>query len=98
MSQPPKRQKRSPGANGDDGSELTPKQAEWVAFSDAFEAGPTNRMTQKTFTDKYNAILKKRKELPVHQQKEEFLGLIEKHQIIVLVGETGSGKTTQYAK
>merc|ERR1719193_616209 len=33
--------------------------------------------------------------LPVWEQQEEFLKLVEKHRIVVLVGETGSGKTTQ---
>ena len=29
------------------------------------------------------------------EQRDEFFAMIEKHQTIVLVGETGSGKTTQ---
>eukprot|EP01097_Dermamoeba_algensis_P008829 TRINITY_DN6040_c0_g1_i1.p1 TRINITY_DN6040_c0_g1~~TRINITY_DN6040_c0_g1_i1.p1 ORF type:complete len:886 (-),score=229.89 TRINITY_DN6040_c0_g1_i1:247-2613(-) len=36
-----------------------------------------------------------RKSLPIFVYREEFLQAMEKHQIIVLVGETGSGKTTQ---
>lgn len=36
-----------------------------------------------------------RKKLPVWDQRDEFFGLLRKHQSIVLVGETGSGKTTQ---
>ena len=67
----------------------------WTAYSDAFEAGPLNVMTNKVFTQQYNDILAKRKNLPVHLQKEEFLSLVDQHQITVLVGETGSGKTTQ---
>ena len=31
----------------------------------------------------------------MHKQRREFLELIHKNQILVLVGETGSGKTTQ---
>lgn len=69
---------------------------EWTTYSDAFEAGPLNVMTNRTFTAQYNAILEKRKNLPVHLQKEEFLSLVDQHQMTVLVGETGSGKTTQY--
>ncbi|KAK1915748.1 DEAH-box ATP-dependent RNA helicase prp43 [Pyrenophora teres f. teres] len=41
------------------------------------------------------SILKKRRELPVHQQRDEFLKLYQESQILVFVGETGSGKTTQ---
>ena len=35
------------------------------------------------------------KSLPVHKQKDEFIELVKNNQILVLVGETGSGKTTQ---
>lgn len=33
--------------------------------------------------------------LPIYKYKEQLLDLIDKNQIIVLVGETGCGKTTQ---
>lgn len=36
-----------------------------------------------------------RKKLPAHDSKEKLLTLLQQHQIVVLVGETGSGKTTQ---
>jgi len=36
-----------------------------------------------------------RRELPTFKYREELLAAIEAHQIIVIVGETGSGKTTQ---
>ncbi len=37
-------------------------------------------------------------DLPVAARKEEILRAIEKHQVVVLCGETGSGKTTQLPK
>ncbi|MFP8965432.1 ATP-dependent RNA helicase HrpA [Pokkaliibacter sp. CJK22405] len=37
-------------------------------------------------------------ELPISQKREELLALIEKHQVVVIAGETGSGKTTQLPK
>ena len=37
-------------------------------------------------------------ELPISGRWEEIAGLIEKHQVIVLCGETGSGKSTQLPK
>ncbi|KVH35856.1 hypothetical protein Ccrd_025810, partial [Cynara cardunculus var. scolymus] len=40
-------------------------------------------------------ILEKRKTLPVWHQKEEFLKALKDNQTLILVGETGSGKTTQ---
>jgi pre-mRNA-splicing factor ATP-dependent RNA helicase DHX16 len=36
-----------------------------------------------------------RKSLPIYQYRDEFLAALEQHQILVIVGETGSGKTTQ---
>ncbi|UKK01277.1 DEAD-box family helicase [Theileria orientalis] len=36
-----------------------------------------------------------RKSLPVYQHKHEIISLIQQFQVIILVGETGSGKTTQ---
>lgn len=40
-------------------------------------------------------ILKLRKNLPVHQQMTEFIDMFQSSQFTVMVGETGSGKTTQ---
>lgn len=37
-------------------------------------------------------------ELPVVEQREEILSAIKKHQVVILCGETGSGKTTQLPK
>ncbi|EFW99408.1 mRNA splicing factor RNA helicase [Grosmannia clavigera kw1407] len=36
-----------------------------------------------------------RKSLPIFAYRDEFLAAMEEHQILVIVGETGSGKTTQ---
>lgn len=36
--------------------------------------------------------------LPVWQAREDFVGMINSHQTTILVGETGSGKTTQIAQ
>lgn len=37
-------------------------------------------------------------ELPVVEQREEILKAIKEHQVVILCGETGSGKTTQLPK
>jgi pre-mRNA-splicing factor ATP-dependent RNA helicase DHX15/PRP43 len=52
-------------------------------------------MTGRPYTQRYFDILEKRKTLPVWQQKAEFIKMLAANQIIILVGETGSGKTTQ---
>lgn len=36
-----------------------------------------------------------RKSLPVYKYREQFLEAIHNHQVLIVVGETGSGKTTQ---
>lgn len=43
----------------------------------------------------HEKILEGRKRLPVFPYREEFLAAVKDHQVLVLVGETGSGKTTQ---
>lgn len=41
------------------------------------------------------SIQETRKSLPIYQYREQFLEALEQYQILVIVGETGSGKTTQ---
>ncbi|GAB7361698.1 hypothetical protein MBLNU230_g1745t1 [Neophaeotheca triangularis] len=59
------------------------------------EDGPSNPFNGKPLSQRYFSILKGRRDLPVHAQRQEFLDLYHKSQILVFVGETGSGKTTQ---
>ncbi|KXH54228.1 helicase associated domain-containing protein [Colletotrichum salicis] len=40
-------------------------------------------------------IQETRKSLPIYAYRDDFLAAMEKYQILVIVGETGSGKTTQ---
>jgi hypothetical protein len=42
-----------------------------------------------------NAMLAQRQELPIFKAEKEILAAVSKHDTLVLVGETGSGKTTQ---
>ncbi len=37
-------------------------------------------------------------QLPISARREEILGLLREHQVIIVAGETGSGKTTQLPK
>ncbi|KAG9013115.1 DEAH-box ATP-dependent RNA helicase prp43 [Tulasnella sp. 427] len=57
--------------------------------------GEINPFTKKPLSPTYKKILMGRKKLPVFAQIQEFYDLYTKHQIIVMIGETGSGKTTQ---
>lgn len=54
-----------------------------------------NPFTNLPHTPRYYDILKKRLQLPVWEYKERFTDILIRHQSFVLVGETGSGKTTQ---
>jgi len=54
-----------------------------------------NPYNGRPFSDRYYEILEKRKQLPVYEFKEKFLEDVKNNTVVVLVGETGSGKTTQ---
>jgi HrpA-like RNA helicase len=54
-----------------------------------------NPYTKNPYSQRYYDILEKRKQLPVWEQREEFIEKVRNSQVVILVGETGSGKTTQ---
>merc|ERR1711990_376017 len=54
-----------------------------------------NPYTGQPYTPRYYDLLKRRLGLPVWEYKNKFMELLHRHQVICLVGETGSGKTTQ---
>ncbi|KAL1842593.1 hypothetical protein VTJ49DRAFT_4773 [Mycothermus thermophilus] len=59
------------------------------------EDSDINPWTGQPHSQQYFRILKTRRDLPVSKQRQEFLDLYHASQILVFVGETGSGKTTQ---
>ena len=66
-----------------------------AAQAQQLESAPNNPFTGSKFSQQYFDILKVRRDLPVHAQREQFLKIFQSTQIMVFVGETGSGKTTQ---
>lgn len=54
-----------------------------------------NRYNLRPYSQRYHQLHKKSVTLPVYEYRDEFMRLLEQNQCIVLVGETGSGKTTQ---
>ncbi|ERF68315.1 hypothetical protein EPUS_02771 [Endocarpon pusillum Z07020] len=66
-----------------------------AALARSAEDGKANPFTGQPFSERYFSILQTRRDLPVHSQRDEFLQMYQKCQILVFVGETGSGKTTQ---
>ena len=79
------------------------QQIRWV--SDATMKGGLNNMQSQeerllaqqllAAERKAKTIEEKRKTLPVYQYREQFLSAVAEYQILIIVGETGSGKTTQ---
>ncbi|KAG0173093.1 DEAH-box ATP-dependent RNA helicase prp43 [Apophysomyces sp. BC1034] len=65
------------------------------AQAEQLENGTINPFTGEPFSNTYKTILKSRQSLPVRAQREQFLDMLHQSQYVVLVGETGSGKTTQ---
>jgi pre-mRNA-splicing factor ATP-dependent RNA helicase DHX15/PRP43 len=59
------------------------------------QGGGINPHTGRAYSAKYHEILNKRKDLPVWRQQQDFTDMLSKKQTLILVGETGSGKTTQ---
>lgn len=54
-----------------------------------------NALTGLPYSNRYYELFRKRIALPVWEYREKFFEYLNNHQILVLVGETGSGKTTQ---
>ncbi|EPQ60243.1 P-loop containing nucleoside triphosphate hydrolase protein [Gloeophyllum trabeum ATCC 11539] len=46
-------------------------------------------------TDKYSTVQASRSKLPAFKSQDEFVRLVQANRVVVVVGETGSGKTTQ---
>lgn len=49
----------------------------------------------KTYSARYYDLLRKRYGLPVYEYRDKFIKMMKENQFLVMVGETGSGKTTQ---
>ncbi|RQM15561.1 hypothetical protein DD237_003847 [Peronospora effusa] len=54
-----------------------------------------NPLTGVPFSARYQTLLTQRQKLPVHQFLHQIQDTVKQHQVIVVEGETGSGKTTQ---
>ncbi|KAI1796706.1 P-loop containing nucleoside triphosphate hydrolase protein [Ganoderma leucocontextum] len=75
-------------------SDFAPKKVSGNQVLAALE-GDVNPFTKCPHSQSYKRILDSRKKLPIFAQMNEFYKMFNKHQVIVIVGETGSGKTTQ---
>lgn len=57
--------------------------------------GDVNPHTGREYSRRYRELLRTRRALPVYEKRDEIVALVRAHPVLVLVGETGSGKTTQ---
>ena len=65
-----------------------------LSFSDR-DAGPSGGPAPIYNRNERLALAEQRRRLPIYAHRTELLYLIEAHATTVVVGETGSGKTTQ---
>ncbi|RAL42057.1 hypothetical protein DM860_011840 [Cuscuta australis] len=58
-------------------------------------SAPINRWTGRPYSQRYYEKLQKRKTLPVWHHKDAFLKALKDNQTLILVGDSGIGKSTQ---
>ncbi|CAA7026587.1 unnamed protein product [Microthlaspi erraticum] len=61
-------------------------------YEDDMHAKKSEDAAEKTALEELQEV---RKSLPIYNYREQLLKAVEEHQVLVIVGETGSGKTTQ---
>nr|CDS28940.1 hypothetical protein HmN_000211900 [Hymenolepis microstoma] len=80
----------------DDGQEDTTSLNCWnLQKNRELDRNLREEMTRKLLSSVYKSMNCKRKQLPTFAKKQEFLDLVDRNQVVVISGETGSGKTTQ---
>jgi len=57
--------------------------------------GDKNPFTGRPYSSRFFDILKTRRQLPCYEGRQDCIDLVKNNQCSVLIGETGSGKTTQ---
>lgn len=65
------------------------------AASSAPGRGDVNPLSGQAYSSRYFEILTKRRQLPCWEHREHIVKMVKENQSCVLIGETGSGKTTQ---
>ncbi len=65
---------------------------------DAFEQALAASLTERQARAEQQPAITLDTQLPIAREAEHIIGLIRDHQVVVIAGETGSGKTTQLPK
>ncbi|XP_072988672.1 pre-mRNA-splicing factor ATP-dependent RNA helicase DEAH1-like isoform X2 [Typha latifolia] len=63
-----------------------------IQYEDELPAENSDASSAKSVSEK---LQEERKKLPIYPYREKLLQAVHDHQVIIIVGETGSGKTTQ---
>jgi pre-mRNA-splicing factor ATP-dependent RNA helicase DHX15/PRP43 len=67
-----------------------------AAIAASSDAAPMiNPLTQRMYSAKYHELRGQRQKLPVWQFLDDVKAKLAEHQVLIIEGETGSGKTTQ---
>ena len=82
---------------GADGSAGRPAKREAGSIGASSSSSPdgVNFLNGRPYSQKYYEILAKRKTLPVHKFLDDVDKSVRENSVVVIEGETGSGKTTQ---
>ena len=67
----------------------------YTKASDIIFKSKVNPLTGKPLSENYYKILEDRKKLPVFEFLDTLEEAVDSNQVIIIEGETGSGKTTQ---
>lgn len=78
-------------------TELTPDKASLDVISSTLQQHSEKLHSLSKFPN-LNEMIKSREQLPAWKKKEEIINIINKHQVVLITGETGSGKSTQVAQ
>ena len=69
--------------------------SKYTKATDLIFKSEKNPLTGQPFSDNYYKILEDRKKLPVFEFLDTLEQAVDSNQVIIVEGETGSGKTTQ---
>lgn len=66
-----------------------------ASYGSSSEVPTINQLNGRPYSDKYHQLREQRMKLPVFQFLEQLHEYVNNNQIVIVEGETGSGKTTQ---
>ncbi|CDR97728.1 pre-mRNA splicing factor RNA helicase, putative [Babesia bigemina] len=79
-------------------TDATPRKAAERATENDDADPKINPFTKTPYSQRYYDILEKRRQLPAWGARKNFVKLLRRNQVLILAGDTGSGKTTQIAQ